>query len=123
MRASYLVAYNALLAIAWAACLAQLIRHASGPPQAIWEAARIYVMVPQVLSLLETVHAATGLVRSSPAMALVQWFGRTHALCCILDSVHQVQSSVFGPVMLAVWALSEVGEGQGPPCQAATALE
>ena len=50
----------------------------------------------------------TGLVRSNPLTALMQWGGRTHVLLAILHGVPHVQSSIFGPLMMGAWAVSEV---------------
>lgn len=44
----------------------------------------------QGVSLLETLHAAVGLVPSSPVMALMQWAGRSNVLFLVLDAIPQV---------------------------------
>ena len=46
--------------------------------------------VMQGLALLESLHAALGLVRGSPIMSAVQWAGRSHTLYLILEPFPQV---------------------------------
>ena len=46
--------------------------------------------VMQGLALLESLHAALGLVRGSPVMSAVQWAGRSHTLYLILEPFPQV---------------------------------
>ncbi len=62
----------------------------------------------QGVSLLEVLHAALGLVPSSPLMAAMQWAGRSHVLFVVLGGVAESRALVFAPVLLAAWALSEV---------------
>jgi very-long-chain (3R)-3-hydroxyacyl-CoA dehydratase len=62
----------------------------------------------QLLSGLEILHAALGLVRGSPANALVQWVGRSNVLFGVVASVPAVQSSPAVGAMLLAWAMSEV---------------
>eukprot|EP00798_Chlamydomonas_sp_ICE-L_P020085 gene20085-26802_t len=106
----YLFAYNAFQSAGWAFCLHQIISTylASSDFQTVNDVAGQTTGLFQAISLLEVVHAATGLVPSSPVSAFTQWIGRSHALFCILLSVSSVQSTVFGPLMLFVWAVAEV---------------
>lgn len=85
MRASpalrvYLIAYNLLQGGGWAAvfvtCLAAWAR---AGPEAGFSAASAWASVLQATSLLETVHAALGLVKSGVAPSLAQW------VCAQLD--------------------------------------
>ena len=46
--------------------------------------------VMQGLALLESLHAALGLVRGSPVMSAAQWAGRAHTLYLILEPFPQV---------------------------------
>jgi len=107
---AYLVVYNGVLAVAWGALLYVVAAGAGagGSPKGINTAAARFARLPQLAALMEVIHAMIGLVPSSPLMALTQWGGKAHALFAILYGVPQVQSSWMGPVMLAVWALSEV---------------
>jgi very-long-chain (3R)-3-hydroxyacyl-CoA dehydratase len=62
----------------------------------------------QLLAALEVAHAASGLVRGAPALAALQWAGRTNALCGVVRAVPAAQPSLAVGAMLGAWALSEV---------------
>ncbi|PNH00928.1 3-hydroxyacyl-CoA dehydratase 2, partial [Tetrabaena socialis] len=62
----------------------------------------------QGLSLLETAHAAVGLVPSSPVLALMQWAGRSNVLFLIVEPIDQLHASWWAVVLLACWAAAEV---------------
>jgi len=62
----------------------------------------------QAAAFLEVVHAAAGLVRGSPANALVQWAGKSHVLLLALARVPRLQVLPATGLLLLAWALSEV---------------
>eukprot|EP00197_Chlamydomonas_leiostraca_P011161 CAMPEP_0202861760 /NCGR_PEP_ID=MMETSP1391-20130828/3050_1 /ASSEMBLY_ACC=CAM_ASM_000867 /TAXON_ID=1034604 /ORGANISM="Chlamydomonas leiostraca, Strain SAG 11-49" /LENGTH=220 /DNA_ID=CAMNT_0049541195 /DNA_START=17 /DNA_END=679 /DNA_ORIENTATION=- len=110
LKTTHLFLYNSIQAVGWAVCLYKLaIAYSSmqKPDQAYAEA-KDFAKVFQGASILEVVHAAIGIVPSSPAMALLQWAGRSHILYLVLDAVPQVQSSPASVVLLAAWSVSEI---------------
>ena len=62
-----------------------------------------------MISLAEVIHAALGLVKSSPIQALMQWGGRSHVLFIILHGVQEVY------FILLVWT-SLTMPNQMPSC-------
>ncbi|GIL62443.1 hypothetical protein Vafri_16669 [Volvox africanus] len=107
---AYLALYNALQACGWALVLANLLYGIlrKDLPEQLYAAAGPITNVVQGASLLETVHAAIGLVPSSPLMSLMQWMGRSNVLFLILGPISQLHSSWWSVLMLATWALAEV---------------
>ncbi|GLC38080.1 hypothetical protein PLESTF_000313200 [Pleodorina starrii] len=106
---AYLALYNALQACGWAAVLGSLLYGAfTQPPEQLYLAAGYLTKLVQGASLLETLHAAAGLVPSSPLMALMQWMGRSNVLFCILDPQPQLHASPWSALMLGTWAAAEV---------------
>ncbi len=62
----------------------------------------------QLLSGLEILHAAMGLVGGSPVTALMQWAGRSNVLFGVVGAVPEVQNGAAVGAMFLAWALSEV---------------
>ena len=104
---AYLSFYNLALFCGWSICLFHVLRNIHRPGT-VYEHASGACILSQSVSLLETLHASLGLVRSSPVMSLIQWTGRSHVLLLILNAVPSVQQSPFAAILLLVWALSEV---------------
>ncbi|KAG1671190.1 hypothetical protein FOA52_010126 [Chlamydomonas sp. UWO 241] len=107
---AYLIAYNFAMAVLWGGLLFVVVQQVfnGASPQEITAAAAPFARVPQWAAALEVLHACVGLVPSSPVMALMQWGGKAHAMFTILYGVAEAQTSWLGPVLLAVWAVSEV---------------
>eukprot|EP00850_Spirogloea_muscicola_P006699 SM000032S12083 [mRNA] locus=s32:451908:454230:+ [translate_table: standard] len=107
---AYLAAYNAAQALGWGAALTLVLGAVvrTGGWRSGYSAAGQLVSICQLAAVLEVVHAATGLVRSSAQTAFLQWFGRTHVLLAVIASVPEVQQLQSVTVMLLAWALSEV---------------
>ncbi|GAX82235.1 hypothetical protein CEUSTIGMA_g9663.t1 [Chlamydomonas eustigma] len=106
----YLFVYNIAQATGWSLCLVSLLiamSQGAGPQVLIQESGK-FVRVFQLASAMEILHAAIKIVPSSAVLAFMQWAGRSHVLLAILLSVPEVQKHAFGPLMLAVWAASEV---------------
>jgi formate hydrogenlyase subunit 4 len=60
------------------------------------------------VSLLETTHAAVGLVRSGVSANLTQWCGRAHALFMVAEPFRQaLKGSMFPALMLMIWGIGE----------------
>ena len=118
---AYLVAYNLFLFFGWAVALAQALQHVlidkggltsayGGAGQTVGESAgRGFVgiwllaafrsstsVLPhaalfQLISGLEIGHGAAGLVGGSPALAAMQWAGRSNVLFGVVWAVPEVQ--------------------------------
>ncbi|KXZ47734.1 hypothetical protein GPECTOR_33g616 [Gonium pectorale] len=107
---AYLVLYNAAQAAGWAAVLGAL---AYGivqreTPEQLYDRAAPLTKLFQGAALLETAHAAVGLVPSSPLMSLMQWAGRSNVLFLLLDPIRQLHGNAWSAVMLGAWAAAEV---------------
>jgi len=61
-----------------------------------------------MISLMETLHAAIGVVRGAPASALLQWTGRANVLYAVILAIPEIKGGVPAGMMLVAWALSEV---------------
>ncbi|KIY98543.1 hypothetical protein MNEG_9418 [Monoraphidium neglectum] len=62
----------------------------------------------QMIAFVEIVHAATGLVPSSPLNTFMQWLGRSNALYRIAQAIPELHANPAAPLMLACWSLGEV---------------
>mmetsp|Transcript_10447 Transcript_10447/g.31482 ORF Transcript_10447/g.31482 Transcript_10447/m.31482 type:complete len:222 (+) Transcript_10447:471-1136(+) len=107
---AYLLLYNLAQSIGWATALVQtvlsLTRHPSGDQ--VYSAAGLTVRACQGLAALEIFHAAAGLVRGSPVVALLQWAGRSNCLYAVLHCIPQLWPSSAVAVLFLAWSLSEV---------------
>ncbi|KAI1329938.1 PTPLA-domain-containing protein [Xylariaceae sp. FL0255] len=103
MKSTYLLVYNVLSLIAWAILLARAILFvtASGIPisalvqgkDTLRESLLPYVTVLQSLAGIEVLHAAAGIVRSSPATTALQIGGRNLVIWTVARRFPEV---VFG---------------------------
>lgn len=107
---SYLALYNAAQAIGWAVALYHCVSTVWSPDgyARAYEHSNAVVRCFQLLSALEILHAAAGLVRGSPLTALMQWSGRSNVLFAILHRIPQLWPNPAAAVLIYVWALSEV---------------
>ncbi|KAF2931141.1 hypothetical protein DAI22_05g187700 [Oryza sativa Japonica Group] len=62
----------------------------------------------QTWAILETIHAAIGLVHTSPLLAFLQWGGRTHFVLAVVRQIPEVQSSPSVFITFMAWSISEV---------------
>lgn len=89
---SYLFLYNSVQALGWAYVLGLTTQ---GVMQGGLERAYAYaghtVCLLQLASVLETFHAALGLVRSGVAPSLIHWSGRSHALLACVARFPELQ--------------------------------
>lgn len=71
-----------------------------------------YVMIDaalfQLISFMEILHAALGIVRGSPAAAFLQWTGRANVLFAVILAIPQIKSGVAAGAMVIAWSVSEV---------------
>lgn len=105
----YLTAYNFLLGIGWATVAAVVILNGVQSRdlcQAYDNAAPLAGWL-QALSLLETVHALTGLVRSGVLMNALQWTARSHALFLAVNPETSLHAHPAASLMLLSWGLGE----------------
>ncbi|CAI5984347.1 unnamed protein product [Closterium sp. NIES-65] len=107
---TYLAAYNLAQAAGWAAALAAMMRSAATTASitGAFHSAWPLVYVCQFASILEAVHAATGLVRSGVVAPLVQWVGRSFVLFAVVGRTPALHTHAALFVLLAVWCCSEV---------------
>lgn len=62
----------------------------------------------QFISSMEILHALIGIVRGSPAAALLQWTGRANVLYAVILAIPEITSSKAAGAMVIAWAVSEV---------------
>ncbi|XP_042496398.1 very-long-chain (3R)-3-hydroxyacyl-CoA dehydratase 2 [Macadamia integrifolia] len=62
----------------------------------------------QIVSFLEVLHGAIGLVRSGVLLPLMQWSGRTQFLILIVRQIVKVQGLLSVFITFVAWSLSEV---------------
>eukprot|EP00884_Botryococcus_braunii_P001131 jgi/Botrbrau1/11018/Bobra.101_1s0016.1 len=110
LKNSYLLGYNVLQTALWTLgvglTLWTLIRTGSGA--GVYAAAAPVVKFAQLLALIETLHAATGLVRGSPLMSFLQWFGRSNVLFLIADYIPEVQGHWYVASTFVAWGLADM---------------
>ncbi|DBB00137.1 TPA: hypothetical protein ACH3X1_013984 [Trebouxia sp. C0004] len=106
----YLAAYNTAQAAGWATALYHCVSSfwSADGYATVYENTNAVVRCFQLLSALEILHAAAGLVRGSPLTALMQWSGRSNVLFAILHRIPQLWTNPAAAVLIYVWALSEV---------------
>ncbi|KAF6996206.1 hypothetical protein CFC21_012574 [Triticum aestivum] len=106
----YLLAYNSVQAIGWSLALLRLLP-CLAPPVSVrpaYAAAGDLICFLQTCAVLETVHAAVGLVPTSPFLAFLQWGGRTHFILALLRQIPEVQGSPSVFITFMAWSISEV---------------
>ena len=105
----YLVVYNAGMTIASVLCTASVVfTLLNRGLSKVWVGAGQMFVVTQWLALLETVHAAAGVSKSSAGTAFAQWFGKSNVLLAILCFVPELQNSWATAMLMFVWSSSEV---------------
>uniref|UniRef100_A0A0E0DSI0 Very-long-chain (3R)-3-hydroxyacyl-CoA dehydratase n=1 Tax=Oryza meridionalis TaxID=40149 RepID=A0A0E0DSI0_9ORYZ len=96
----YLLSYNSVQALGWFVALLRLLPcpvHSS------------YAVASDLTwAILETIHAAIGLVHTSPLLAFLQWGGRTHFVLAVVRQIPEVQSSPSVFITFMAWSISEV---------------
>jgi len=106
LKTSYLFLYNTLQAVGWGVCLCTLLSGLSS--NSVYQSCSQFARAFQGLAILESLHAALGIVPSNPGLALLQWAGRSNVLFLVLGKIPEIQSSPASTAMLAAWAVSEV---------------
>ncbi|KAF0923885.1 hypothetical protein E2562_007735 [Oryza meyeriana var. granulata] len=110
----YLLSYNSVQALGWFVALLRLLP-CIVPPSSVhssYAVAGDLVCLLQASAILETVHAAVGLVHTAPLLAFLQWGGRTHFVLAVVRQIPecqmQVQSSPSVFITIMAWSISEV---------------
>lgn len=108
-QSAYLVVYNSVLALGWAGvCVLSVCSIVeNGSLAHVYADAGALARALQLASILETVHAAAGLVQSGVMTNLMQWTARTHALFAIVHANDLMHSSPFAGLMLLAWGFGE----------------
>ena len=108
MKKYYLLAYNSLLSIAWAAFFIYTI--ANGLQ--IDALGLLLLNIAQLSAILEIVHAATGAVRSPVVTTFVQVFSRVFVLFWINTMPIEGQIEVYGisglHMIIVAWSVTEI---------------
>uniref|UniRef100_A0A804QRI0 Very-long-chain (3R)-3-hydroxyacyl-CoA dehydratase n=1 Tax=Zea mays TaxID=4577 RepID=A0A804QRI0_MAIZE len=106
----YLVCYNSLQSLGWFVSLLRLLP-CLVPPFPVHSAyvvAGDLICFLQTCAILETVHAAIGLVPTAPLLAFLQWGGRIHFILAVVRQIPEVQSSPSVFITFIAWSISEV---------------
>ncbi|KAL6841317.1 hypothetical protein ACP4OV_028835 [Aristida adscensionis] len=114
----YLLAYNALQSLGWYQPIPEPTASCSSPSAASCPASPRLPSpsapptpppaTSSTCAILETVHAAIGLVPTTPLLAFLQWGGRTHFVLALVRQIPQVQSSPSVFITFMAWSISEV---------------
>ncbi|XP_066367522.1 uncharacterized protein [Miscanthus floridulus] len=106
----YLVCYNSLQSLGWLIALLRLLP-CLAPPFPVHSAYAVagdLICFLQACAILETVHAAIGLVPTAPLLAFLQWGGRTHFVLSVVRQIPEVQRSPSVYITFIAWSISEV---------------
>ncbi|KAL6609848.1 hypothetical protein ACP70R_039817 [Stipagrostis hirtigluma subsp. patula] len=109
----YLLSYNSLQSLGWFLALLRLLPCLAAPPgsfRSAYAVAGDLICFLQTCAILETVHAAVGLVPTSPLLAFLQWGGRTHFVLALVRQIPEVQSSPCVFITFMAWSISEASE-------------
>ena len=108
LQQGYIAVYNASLAVSWAYTAVLVLLNCARQQQ--WQAGQdawALAGVLQMVSALETVHAASGLVKSDVASNVMQWCARSHALFCVVLPEDALWTCAWGATMLMAWSVGE----------------
>uniref|UniRef100_A0A0E0L3F7 Very-long-chain (3R)-3-hydroxyacyl-CoA dehydratase n=1 Tax=Oryza punctata TaxID=4537 RepID=A0A0E0L3F7_ORYPU len=101
----YLLSYNSVQALGWLVALLRLLP-CLVPSSSVHSS---YAVAGDLTwAILETIHAAVGLVHTSPLLAFLQWGGRTHFVLAVVRQIPEVQSSHSVFITFMAWSISEV---------------
>jgi len=110
LKNAYLFAYNTVQTIGWTMLLLQTVSHFldGGAPSSLYAHVSTTLKVFQTAALLEIVHAATGLVRSNPVVALQQVASRVYIVWLVLELLPTSRLSVGFLLLLFAWTITEI---------------
>jgi len=113
---AYLVAYNLSQFAGWSYMLwlttpllqRALLDESGRGALALWTAVEPALKLFQTAAVLEVLHAALGLVRSSAMVTLMQVFSRVAVTWAVVDAFPAPQSCRGVPLFLLAWEITEV---------------
>jgi len=107
---AYLLAYNSVQTLGWSYILYQMINHFSkgGDTASLYSQTSSSLQIFQTGAVLEILHAALGLVRSSVQVTLQQVFSRVYVTWAILYMLPPSQLSLGFPLLLFAWTITEI---------------
>jgi len=110
----YLVLYNSFLAISWSLVLLKASIHISEKKtfSGLYNEIDYWLKIAQTAAVLEVLHAATGLVKSSVANVFPQILSRVGILWLICDDVimknESSKDTIGFPMLLFAWTVTEI---------------
>jgi very-long-chain (3R)-3-hydroxyacyl-CoA dehydratase len=111
---AYLVLYNVVQFVGWSHMLYILIPHfdtalVKGVDKGeLYTDIKLSIMIFQTAAVLEVVHAAVGLVKTNPMLALFQVFSRVFVAWAILEAVPEARVCRGLPLLLTAWIITEM---------------
>lgn len=105
----YLIGYNFLQTLGWSLILYYLVSFYLSPgSKTLYETTRCALNIFQNAAILEVVHAASGLVKSSAVMTAFQVASRVVVVCGVLLATDSARQSFGLPLALAAWSITEI---------------
>ena len=106
----YLFFYNSLQFLGWSTLLLQIILHFQngGTTANLYASVHLTLQIFQTGAVLEILHAATGLVRSSVQVTFQQVFSRVYITWAILYLLPPARLSVGVLMLLFAWTITEM---------------
>lgn len=106
----YLLVYNLAMVLGWGTILLGLLYNAYEEPKYLWQPythplLHLLTQVFQTAMLLDVVHAAVGLSRTSPLTALLQVISRVWVVWGVLELFPSTENSL---TLLFAWSWAEV---------------
>ncbi|ENN79521.1 very-long-chain (3R)-3-hydroxyacyl-CoA dehydratase hpo-8 [Dendroctonus ponderosae] len=109
LQHGYLVVYNAVQTIGWSLIFYQLISFYLGNGnKTLYDTVRCALNVFQNAAILEVIHAATGMIRSSAVMTAFQVASRVAVVCGVLLATNSARTGLGLPLALIAWSVTEI---------------
>ncbi len=110
---AYLILYNVVQFLGWSHMLYILAPHfvdaVSGKDRGeLYKEIELSLQIFQTGAVLEVVHAALGLVKTNPMLAMFQVSSRVFVTWAILDAVPESRLSPGLPLLLTAWIITEM---------------
>eukprot|EP01026_Neomeris_dumetosa_P029022 TRINITY_DN2352_c0_g2_i1.p1 TRINITY_DN2352_c0_g2~~TRINITY_DN2352_c0_g2_i1.p1 ORF type:complete len:217 (-),score=6.92 TRINITY_DN2352_c0_g2_i1:277-927(-) len=107
---SYLIFYNGFQSISWFIIFvwSLWVTVSQGSLSQVYGQVGQLSEIIQLLSLMETLHAILGLVKSGFGVAFLQWIGRWNVIYFVVHNTEEVQSSWAAGLLILSWSLAEV---------------
>ncbi|CAG9768552.1 unnamed protein product [Ceutorhynchus assimilis] len=105
----YLIGYNFVQTIGWSIIFYKLIFYYLSPgTKTLYDTVRCSLDIFQNAAVLEVVHAATGMVKSSPIMTAFQVASRVVVVCGVLMATNAAREGLGLPLALLAWSITEI---------------